>query len=77
MSNKPEGGPAFPVDEKNDDGTHFYTNMGMTLRQWYAGMAMQGFAARGYFQPQNRSDIDCFTRQAFDIADAMIAAEAV
>ena len=48
MSAKPNGGPAFPRPAgKNgypqlgyEDG-----NRGMTLRQWYAGMALQGFCA--------------------------------
>lgn len=35
--------PAFPAcNEANVNGT-----MGMTLRQWYAGQALQGFLADG------------------------------
>ena len=50
---KQDGGPAFPVDGwKVDLSGEFPPSPtkfpGMSLRQWYAGMAMQGdFAAQG------------------------------
>ena len=39
MSEIDDGGLAFPVSQ---DTAHF---PGMTLRQWYAGMALQGLLA--------------------------------
>lgn len=33
---KDNGGPAFPIAEKNTDGTHYHTHMGMTLRDYMA-----------------------------------------
>jgi hypothetical protein len=41
-----DGGPAFPVT------TAVFNDMkGMTLRDWFAGMAMQGFLASGKCTP--------------------------
>lgn len=41
---------------------------GMTMREWYAGLAMQGYLAhQGAFIPAN------VARIAFAVADAMIA----
>lgn len=46
------GGPAFPMTSSTghpDDG--IYCQNGMTLRDWFAGMALAGLMAR----PDNRS----------------------
>ena len=45
MRAKPSGGPAFPVTDfpiPGEDPRDFMAQNGMTLRQWYAGMYMQG-----------------------------------
>ena len=39
-----DGGPAFPVPES----ANYAGYPGMTLREWYAGLAMQGLIARGW-----------------------------
>ena len=66
MSTKDDGGPAFPR-------TAPHPQNGMTLRQWYAGMAMQGLLA------DEGMDVEGFehnaARKAFAYADAMIAEE--
>lgn len=60
----PEGGYAFPL----------YWGMnpdhGMSLRQWYAGLAMQGLLA------SDTVEIDCkvLARASIEIADALIEA---
>lgn len=33
------GGPAFPVDEKNHDGSHCHSYFGMSLRDYFAAHA--------------------------------------
>ena len=66
MANKPDGGPAFPSTTDRADDAHV-GYVGMTLRQWYAGMAMQGILA-GY--PKTPSDK--IIRSSFLMADAMI-----
>ena len=59
---KQDGGPAFPsVGEGFGNPT--YSAPGMSLRQWYAGMAMQGLLVR--YETVNACD-------AFRIADDMI-----
>jgi hypothetical protein len=68
VSNKPDGGGAFPQHES--DG--FYGQPGMTLRQWYAGMAMQGLLAKG--SPGTLS-LNFTAKLAWAAADIMIEVE--
>lgn len=69
---KNDGGPIYPFQELDASGmprTALYT--GMTLRQWYAGMALQGLLSnpnRGYTNIY-------YVGSAFYFADAMIAHE--
>lgn len=54
MSAPDDGGPAFPFAEATTD---FSVSPGMTLRDWFAGMAMQGLLASGHFtHPGNGVD---------------------
>ncbi len=66
---KNDGGPAFPRRIENSWG--HLDHAGMTLRQWYAGMALQGLLANdiGDCRPGDTS------HEAFLYADAMIAAD--
>jgi len=67
-----DGGQAFPrpISEADIQTKHIVCNpqAGMTLRQWYAGMALQLSKAK-----------HCYTSQVvegcFELADAMIAHE--
>lgn len=65
MSEIDSGGMAFPVSQ---DTAHF---PGMTLRQWYAGMALQGILSRDSIQFHKSTTIAVW---AYDYADAMIRA---
>jgi hypothetical protein len=64
------GGPAFPMQGNPEDRYEGY--LGMTLRDWFAGKAMQAFVIAGVD--------DCRTHDAkaahfaYNLADAMIAA---
>jgi hypothetical protein len=58
------GGPAFPTGAINKNGVR---EDGMSLRDWFAGMAMQGMASA----PDNWNHKD-IPPLAFDIADAML-----
>lgn len=63
-----DGGPAFPVS--TIDG---YTQDGMTLRDWLAGMALQGFLASHHeHQPTPASA----AKWSYNYADAMLEARA-
>ena len=59
-----DGGPAFPAQHFDlADGEH-----GMTLLDWFAGMAMQGFIAC----PNTRGEPNDIAAWCYQIADAMI-----
>ena len=60
-----DGGPAFPA---NDSIMANNTFAGMSLRDWFAGMAMQGFSASG-----RQADTDEMVAGSFMVADAMLA----
>ncbi len=67
-TNTHDGGPAFPCNDQN--GCAF---AGMTLRDWFAGMALQGMLAscRPGYSYQIAEDA---TSEAFRYADAMLSA---
>ena len=78
------GGQAFPQLKHlqkydSEHGVQRYdaeTIGGVTLRQWYAGFALQGLAAGDYFDGPLPSDRPAeFARRALELADALIAAE--
>jgi len=67
MVDKKDGGPAFPrlatdrfVESQN----------GMSLRQWYAGMALAGGGGRDQIGTKPYDDTAAY---CFAVADAMIA----
>ena len=64
---KTDGGPAFPVVF----GDSAYS--GMTLRQWYAGMAMQALNTNPSWDVISCESI---AEDAFRQADAMLSQEA-
>lgn len=60
-----DGGPAFPTDQE----AMSYGFEGMSLRDWFAGQALAGFATTsGHFDPKK------FAQTAYLLADAMLAA---
>jgi hypothetical protein len=63
MSNN-TGGPAFPIA-----GQWGVTSQGMTLRDYFAAKAMQGFILRGGYY---NAEFD--TARAYEFADAMLKA---
>lgn len=68
MSNKLDGGPAFPFTAECDE-TAFnqVLSTGMTLRDYFAAKAMQAYLQRGYIQ-------DDATKRAYNTADSMLKA---
>lgn len=69
---KNDGGPAFPVSGASvrNDGARS-PGCGMTLRDWFAGMAMQGLV-----WPWTEGNEDYYAscaRGAYQMADAMLA----
>jgi hypothetical protein len=69
--------PAFPHDEKSAGGEHWYTHSGMTLRDWFAGQALAALISRpitDYPDPSDLPTIEDHVEDAYDYADAMLAA---
>ena len=58
------GGPAFPCLTSDGRG-----DIGMTLRDYFAAKAMQGFCVAGNI---HFVDVDVATKKAYLMADAML-----
>lgn len=67
---KDDGGPAFPTDHATDT-TFTDIRGGLTVRQWYAGRALQGLVTNGKVPVSKIEVAQC----AFEYADAMILFE--
>ncbi|KMV67766.1 hypothetical protein WB66_11105 [bacteria symbiont BFo1 of Frankliniella occidentalis] len=69
---KETGGPAFPVDV---DGRNYHP--GQTLRDYFAGKALQGILAAGIgvnIGPSHVEEMESVAKTIYLVADAMIAA---
>ncbi len=76
MSNKPDGGAAYPRTlQYFPEDTNYDDETGMSLRQWYAGMALAGIAS----SPEIYNDLiktagkPGIGMACYMLADAMIA----
>lgn len=68
-----DGGPAFPYDNWEGDGQPD-CNPGMSLRDWFAGMALQGYLSAHSGHDVMMPD-ECRTAvRAYGYADAMLEA---
>jgi len=66
MSERQDGGPAFPVSWQDPDG-QMVAEPGMSLREWFAGQALIGLIKLGH---------DCYDQVAdnsYRYANAMLA----
>jgi hypothetical protein len=65
-----DGGTAFPTaDTIYPNGQMQFGSNGMSLRDWFAGMAMQGMLSN----PELSGSVELLARESFTYADAMIA----
>lgn len=67
--------PAFPTSTYDHvDGNHYEHRImsGMTLRQWYKGMALSGILARGDWDPAQPLERGAIALLSSEIADALI-----
>ena len=76
---KPGGGSAFPGMHQDNHSGAWLWDKGMTLRQWYAGMAMMGILnnAESRIAPQKqfnteRTNAQILAENAFFMADTML-----
>ena len=63
---KPDGGNAFPRVAPESE---CFVREGMTLRDWFAGQALNGICADPKYTPEPEE----YGRLAYEIADVMIA----
>jgi hypothetical protein len=63
------GGPAFPVGFSDDDARMSGASRGMTLRDYFAAAAMQGYIAA---RIPSDSTYDDLAEKAFKAADSML-----
>lgn len=59
------GGPAFPSE------FNLPQNQGLTMRDYFAASAMQGLIVA---YVDNSSDVDAYSKKAYEVADAMLEA---
>lgn len=76
MTTKTDGGPAFPGKRPfkyYSMGEHkgVETVPGMSMRDWFAGLALQGICASG---PGRGWSNALLAQEAYQLADAMLAA---
>lgn len=80
---KNDGGPAFPVIETIDADSfggasgnpkHYVNSTnGMSLRDWFAGMALQGMLAADFMKSSAGQTPSVRALHAYQYADAMIS----
>jgi len=70
---KETSGPAFPTNSTHHDG--YYGGLGMTLRDYFAAKAMQGFLSREdvFNFEMYKQDPWRVAAWSYEAADAMIA----
>jgi len=64
---KETGGPAFPTKNQHQSANYLWHYEGMTLRDWFAGQAMQGLI------PTSKDDKQ-IAEWSYAMADAMLKA---
>ena len=76
MTTKHTGGHAFPTQTWENDGDRVlqYQEPGMSLRDWFAGLAMQGLLAAQIHGFNDRPANGPFASMAYEMADAMLKA---
>lgn len=73
-----DGGPAFPAQPIThlDGGISITTHQGMSLRDYFAGLAMQGMLSAEDEERGGLCVAGPTARRAYAFADAMLAARA-
>ena len=70
-----DGGPAFPRLGE-EFGDRRYETPGMSIRDWFAGMALQGLLSNGIPHPSDLTGhgVERLARTAYGYAEAMLTA---
>lgn len=75
---KDTGGPAFPVDRvavwgENGTISELISDLGISKRDWFAGMAMQSLMHTQYVDMTYEGEPAAMAFEAYRLADAMLA----
>lgn len=70
-----DGGPAFPRPHSMGPTEYAWEQKGMTLRDYFAGQALQGLLADAWMKTDS-SGMQGFAYEAYNWADAMLKARA-
>ena len=77
MTNKTESAPAFPLFLPGDDSHKDWWTPGMTLRDWFAGQALNGLLANPKLADEIRKTGNAYggwiEQSAYGWADAMLS----
>lgn len=71
-----DGGPAFPSVLYSHERAENWSTDGMSLRDWFAGQALMGISVGYEVNGEPLPGNDTLAREAYCIADAMLAARA-
>lgn len=72
-----DSGPAFPISIPEGNGCGPYANLGMTLRDYFAGQALAGYTSMECLVSTIASGVvslDTVANSCYAYADAMLAA---
>ena len=72
MSEKPDGGPAFPLQDWDEHIQSARRDTGLSMRDYFAAKAMQGDLANPTLDWEVPDFEEGLVRQAYLIADAML-----
>lgn len=74
MNTKKDGGAAFPASFETTNGyPRWHESVGMTLRDWFAGQALDGLLSSNATYGGKTDDRASLAADAYAYADAMIA----
>ena len=73
MSKIDDGGPIYPVQEWNSDGTPATLTLGMSLRDWFAGQELQRVQYDELMVNDAARHYSRVAEHCYKMADAMIA----
>ena len=72
MSTTDTGGPAFPIQELNHDGTPYFLHTGISMLDYFAAKAMQGELAAQSVESGHYEDFGALASRSYKIAEAML-----
>lgn len=73
MSERNDGGPAFPCEEIRDDKRYYTTvHTGMTLRDHFAASVLSGIAANPTISGPGGPSLEQVAVRCYEMADAML-----